>query len=216
MLQELKTEIEALSKVTVSRDFQRIERRLYRTLPEDTDAFVNLCDQLMRLDVALSFWLVTVWVKRRGDLYQRKYFATYERWLLEHTDRWGRCDALCGRVLNPMMERFPELRSHLREWAGSPRTYVRRAAPVSLIQSTQSFAVNVGFADVEAVCELLKHDKELHVQKGMGWLLKYTYLAHPEETVAYLERNVSILSRTTFRYALIKMPQDLKRRLMAL
>lgn len=216
MLQELMTKIEVLSKVTASRDFQRIERRLYRTLPKEADEFIDLCDQLMRSSIPLSFWLVTLWVKKRGDLYHRRHFATYERWLLEHTDRWGRCDALCGRVLNPMMERFPELRSHLRSWAGSPRTYVRRAAPVSLIQSTQSFAVNVGFGDVEAICDLLKHDKELYVQKGVGWLLKYTYLAHPEETVAYLEANVSELSRTTFRYALIKMPQDLKRRLMAL
>lgn len=216
MLQTLKTEIQALSEVTEARDFQRIERGLYRSLPEEADTFVEVCDQLMRSGISLSFWIVTLWVKKRGDLFRRPYFGTYERWLVEHTDRWGLCDVLCGRVLNPMMERYPDLRRHLLKWAESPQTYVRRAAAVSLIESNRSFAVNVGFPEAGAVCDRLKHDDEIHVQKGVGWLLKYAYLAHPDETVAYLERNVDELSRTTLRYALVKMPHELRQRLMSL
>jgi len=205
-----------LSAATKPRDFDAIERRLYRSMPADADAFVKVCDELMDKGPPPSFWIVTLWIKKNGDLYERRYFSVYEKWLFAHTTSWGRCDILCGRVLNPMMERYPDLRSHVLKWAESPQTYVRRAAAVSLIESSRSFAVNVGFPEVEAVCERLKHDDEFYVRKGVGWLLKYAYLAHPDETVSYLEKNVDELSRTTFRYALVKMPEGLRRRLMSL
>lgn len=212
----MKAELAAIPDRTMTRDLYPVARRLYPSMPGDGEAFVAMCDELMGLGTWPPFWIVTAWIKRRGDLYGRRHFGVYERWLLAHTDGWGKCDVLCYRVLNPMMERHPTLRGRLMAWAADPRTYVRRAAAVALIQSTQSFAINVPFSEVEAICERLKGDPELHVQKGVGWLLKYTYLAHPEATVRYLEEHVGSLSRTTFRYALIKMPPALRHRLMAL
>ncbi len=205
-----------LSAATPPRDFDAVVRRVYRMMPDEADAFVDVCDALIGSGLSPSFWIVTLWIKKRGDLYQRAYFGVYEKWLFEHTNSWGRCDLLCGRVLNPMMERHPDLRIHLLAWADSPQTFVRRAAAVSLIESSRSFAVNVGFPEVEAVCERLKHDDAFYVRKGVGWLLKYAYLAHPDETLSYLEENVHELSRTTFRYALVKMPHELRQRLMSL
>ena len=55
-----------------------------------------------------------------------------------------------------------------------------------------------------------------HIQKGLGWLLKYAYLTYPNEVEKYLRDNVDILSRTTFRYALEKMPKDLRNMMMHL
>ena len=66
------------------------------------------------------------------------------------------------------------------------------------------------------ICDNLKYDKHLHIQKGLGWLLKYTYLTYPEEVEKYLRDNVSILSRTTFRYALEKINSSLLNELMKL
>ena len=63
---------------------------------------------------------------------------------------------------------------------------------------------------------MLKEDKHIHIQKAIGWVLKYSYLTYPKETVKYLNDNVTILSRTTFRYALEKMPKDLKDKMMKL
>lgn len=53
-------------------------------------------------------------------------------------------------------------------------------------------------------------------KKGLGWLLKYSYLTYPSEIEKYLRNNIDILSRTTFRYSLEKMPNDLKIELMKL
>lgn len=214
-LERVKAELASLPERATPRQVDALERRLYRDMPMDSEAFVRLCDGVMRLGCGRGFWMVTVWVKKRGDVYRRVFFPVYERWLLDHTDRWGTCDVLCYRVLNPMMERFPELRGRLVAWADDPRTYVRRAAAVAVIRSHGSFTVSVPFAEVEAICDRLKADREPHVEKAIGWLLKYAYLSYPTETVAFLEANVASLSRTTFRYALEKMPPSLRDRLMA-
>ncbi|MGM0410633.1 MAG: DNA alkylation repair protein [Bacillota bacterium] len=102
------------------------------------------------------------------------------------------------------------------EWAESEKIYVRRAAPVSLLESTRSFKVNVSFSKVLEITEILKDDNEIHVQKGVGWLLKYAYLSYPEDVYKYLENNVKNLSRTIFRYALEKAPANEKEELMNL
>lgn len=216
MLQAIRSEFAQLPGKAMAKDYNRIARRLYRQMPRDPDEFVALCDNLMASKEPGTFWLVNLWIKRNGRVYELKYFNLYEKWLYEYADCWGRCDALCYRVLNPMVEKFPQLFTYLLKWTASPKTYVRRAAAVALLQSTYTFIVNADFAKVRAICERLKNDKELHVQKGVGWLLKYTYLTYPEETVQYLRDNVQTLSRTTFRYALEKMPPGLRRELMNL
>jgi len=157
-----------------------------------------------------------LWVKRR-KAYRKEYIEYFEDWLLHHTDTWGACDILCYRVLNPMIERFPILYDRkVLKWVKSEKTYARRAAAVCLLESTQTFKVNVPFEKVEKIVDLLISNEELHAQKGIGWLLKYTYLSYPEKTVKYLKKNVKKMSRTTFRYALEKMDRKLRDELMKL
>ncbi len=66
------------------------------------------------------------------------------------------------------------------------------------------------------VVESLKNDPEYHVQKGVGWLLKYAYLSYPEEIYLYLKNNVNDLPRVLFRYALEKTPREVREELMKL
>lgn len=195
-----------------SKTMNNIAKRIYPALPNDDEELMELFDFLVSNK---SFWLVTVWIKRKG-LYQLEFMPYYEKWLYDHVNRWGLCDVFCYRVLNPMVEKYPQLFEKVMEWADSSKTYVRRAAPVSLIQSTRSFVVNSSIQNVLLVVEKLKHDKENHVQKGVGWLLKYAYLTYPDEVYHYLKDNVDNLSRTIFRYALEKTPKHIKEELMSL
>lgn len=193
----------------------RVARRVYAALPAEDEALVALFDSLVSTEQWRVFWLVTQWIKRR-ELYRLDYMAYYKRWLYEYIDAWGKCDVFCYRVLNPMVERHPQLFENVMRWADSSRTYVRRAAPVSLIESGQSFSVNRPLGDVLAVVEKLKHDEEDHVQKAIGWLLKYAYLSYPDGVYAYLKDQVHTLPRVTFRYALEKTPTHVREELMAL
>ncbi len=192
-----------------------VARRVYSKLPADDGELVDLLDFLVSTGESRMLWFASVWIKRRG-LYRLEYMPTYEGWLHDHVTRWGICDVFCYRVLNPMLERHPQLFKRVMAWADSPKTYVRRAAPVSLLVSGQSFRVNSSLDRVLAIVRKLKHDEEDHVQKGVGWLLKYAYLTYPEEIHQYLKENVDNLPRLIFRYALEKAPEEVRKELMSL
>ncbi|OAA22925.1 hypothetical protein DU53_03370 [Kosmotoga sp. DU53] len=116
------------------------------------------------------------------------------------------------------MYKYSELFSNVLKWAESERTYVRRVAPVSLIRNgvKSSFVVEYDLDKVLIVVENLKDDPHHHIQKAVGWLLKYSYLTYPDEILDYLRKNVKSLSRTTFRYALEKVPKEIRQEMMKL
>ena len=192
-----------------------IQRKIYKHLPKEQDELITLFDQLVKEKDWTIFWMVTQWIKRK-KLYKKEYMEIYEDWLYNNIKTWGSCDVFCYRVLNPMVEKYPEYYKKVLKWAKSNKTYVKRAAPVSLLESTRSFNVNYSFEKVINVVNKLKDDEHHHVQKGVGWLLKYTYLSYPDQTYDYLKNNVDDLNRTIFRYALEKTPKEIKKELMDL
>lgn len=193
-----------------------VARKGYSLLPAQEEDLILIFNELVDKGEWPYFWLVTQWIKRKKSMYQLKFMPYYEDWLYQHIHSWGACDCFCGRVLNPMVEKYPELFSRVLVWAESKKTYVRRAAPVSLIQSGRSFRVNQDKEKVFAIVEKLKNDGEIHVQKGLGWLLKYAYLAYPDDVYLYLKNNVRNLPRIVFRYALEKTPDSVREELMSL
>ena len=106
--------------------------------------------------------------------------------------------------------------TNIINWAKSELVYVRRASLVCFIISKNEFEVKYDIDKIFVLCNMSKEDKHIHIQKALGWVLKYSYLSYPKETIEYLKDNVTILSRTTFRYALEKMSKDLKDKMMKL
>lgn len=198
-----------LSPITTSKVVVKVAPQLYKLFPENNDAFIKVCNILIQSKEWMLFQLVTTIIKMRTTAYKIEYFPIYQNWLYEYTDSWGACDILCYRVLNPMIERYPLLFDIISSWAKDEKVYVRRASAVCLIKSTaMSFDVEVPFEYVKNICDILKFDKHLHIQKGIGWLLKYAYIRYSSEVEDYLHNNIKNLSRTTFRYALEKMSRE--------
>jgi len=48
------------------------------------------------------------------------------------------------------------------------------------------------------------------VQKGYGWMLKEASKKHQEEVFQFVLKHRNIMPRTALRYAIEKMPSDLK------
>ncbi|RKD34381.1 DNA alkylation repair protein [Thermohalobacter berrensis] len=216
ILEKIYNEFNKLGMASNAKAREQVQRKIYPELPSDNDQLMELFDFLVSVEEWRLFWLVTMWIKRRKELYKLKYMSYYEKWLYNYINHWGTCDVFCYRVLNPMVDKYPQLFQNVLKWTDSTKTYVRRAAPVSLLKSNRSFTVNCSFEKVYTIAEKLKHDDEIHVQKGVGWLLKYAYLSYPEKIYNYLKNNVNNLPRTIFRYALEKAPQDIKEELMSL
>jgi len=214
ILKLIREELEKLDPEN-SQAMDKISRRIYPILPGENDQLIETFDYLVSRGDWSLFWLVTTWIKKK-KVFQLEYIPYYEKWLHNYIKSWGQCDVFCYRVLNPMVEKYPRLFSKVLEWTESSGTYVRRAAPVSLLESGRSFRVNYPLEKVMLVVESLKNDPEYHVQKGVGWLLKYAYLSYPEEIYLYLKNNVNDLPRVLFRYALEKTPREVREELMKL
>lgn len=204
----------SLRPMADSKALDIMSRKLYQYLPEADDEFISLCNELVCSNNWILYQMMTLWIKKRDTVYEIKYFSQYENWLINHTNSWGACDQYCYRVLNPMVEKFPCLFEKVKEWSHSEKIYVKRASAVCLMRSTQSFVVDVPFEYVKIIADILIKDEHIHVQKGIGWLLKYTYLSYPNVTVEYLKENKKLMSRTTYRYALEKMPKDVRADMM--
>ena len=99
-------------------------------LTSNIDLF-SLFDGLLENKKDEIFTLMTLLIKKRS-LYDIKYFVFYEKWLYKYVDSWGKCDAFCYRVLNPMIELYPELYSNILNWSKSDKVYIRRASLVCL------------------------------------------------------------------------------------
>ncbi len=52
------------------------------------------------------------------------------------------------------------------------------------------------------------------VQKGYGWMLKVASEAHQKQVFDYVMENKDTMPRTALRYAIEKMPADMKKEAM--
>ena len=52
------------------------------------------------------------------------------------------------------------------------------------------------------------------VQKGYGWMLKVASQIHQKQVFTYVMKHKSQMPRTALRYAIEKMPKDLKAKAM--
>lgn len=68
--------------------------------------------------------------------------------------------------------------------------------------------------DILEIADILLLDKDDLVQKGYGWMLKAASQSHQKEIFDYVIEKKAIMSRTVLRYAIEKMPQELKAKAM--
>jgi len=216
ILSIINNEIENMDSKNKSTQLTKIANKNYRNAPKDDMEFIELCKNLIASNNMSKFSIATIWLSKRKSVIDIKYFNIFENWLIEYVDDWWKCDQYCCRVLNPLILEYPELYANVLNWIKSDKIYVKRAAPVSLITTGRGMSVNYDIDKILHIVDLLKHEKHHHLQKGIGWLLKFSYLTYPKEVIKYLKSNLHSLSRTTYRYALQKMPNNIKQHMMKL
>lgn len=216
LMKALKEDISKIETSHRAAAISKIANKNYKESPKSDEELLGFCEQLIAANNMDLFSIATLWIKKRKTVIDKKYFPMIESWLFKYIHHWGTCDQFCYRVLNPFVDKYPELFPNVLTWMESDKTYVRRAAPVSLIRSGNGIRVKYDLDKLLIIVETLKDDSHTHIQKAVGWLLKYSYQAYPHEILNYLQENVNTLSRTTFRYALEKVPENIRREMMSL
>jgi 3-methyladenine DNA glycosylase AlkD len=190
----------------------RIAARAFEEIrPLGKDAIFALCEDLLKSDYGEEAFIAFDWAYAlRGD-YGPGDFAVFERWLGAYVNNWAKCDTLCNHTIGAFVERYPRFVRNLKGWARSENRWIRRAAAVTLILPAR----NGGFLeDVLKIADLLLCDDDDLVQKGCGWMLKEAARKHEAAIFGYVMKNKAVMPRTMLRYAIEKMPLDLKREAM--
>ena len=138
-------------------------------------------------------------------------FALFERWIDTYVNNWASCDTFCNHTVGEFLEMYPEFLPELFRWAKSDNLWMRRAAAVSLIVPARKGLFK---EEIFRIADILLSDKEDMVQKGYGWMLKVTIKYHLQEVFDYVIEKKNVMPRTALRYAIEKMPADMKKEAM--
>lgn len=171
----------------------------------------GLCQELWQAGALEETIVACDWSYFVRREYAPADIRVFAAWLEKYVNNWASCDTLCNHPVGELVERHPELLAELKKWAGSKNRWLRRGAAVSLIIPAKKGKF---LADVLEIAGLLLADTDDLVQKGYGWMLKVAGQAHRQEVFAYVMRKRAAMPRTALRYAIEKMPPEMKKRAM--
>ena len=171
-----------------------------------------LCEEMLRSGMVEEALVAADWAYRVRDEYEPGDFSVFDGWLRRLVDNWAECDALCNHAVGAFVDKYPDHVERLKEWARSDNRWVRRAAAVTLVLPARAGKF---LKDVLEIADILLEDKDDLVQKGYGWMLREASREHQDEVLAYVLGHKKVMPRTALRYAIEKMPADLRRRAMA-
>jgi len=178
------------------------------------DEVLELSTYLLDSDQWVQKLIAFDFAFRKRKEYTEKTFETFEIWVKKYIIDWYDCDDFTTHALGYLIDMYPILSYRLKEWVTDPNFAVRRAAATSLLIPIKKR--NKKIMDPFVISDLLIDDPHDLVQKGFGWMLK-VYAAYEEDLViSYLLDKHNKMTRLAFRYAIEKMPKDVKYKLMNL
>jgi 3-methyladenine DNA glycosylase AlkD len=143
---------------------------------------LHVADKLFTGDVLEEkVFAVFLLEKMTGDFDDRE-FRMFEAWL-KRISSWADHDALVHYLIGPLVVAKPSRTKAVFRWAKSRDHWHRRAACVALIAGMRQKTL---FSEIIRLSDLLLHDEDNMVQKGLDWLLRETAKADAKKTIPYL------------------------------
>jgi len=171
----------------------------------------RLCGNLWQSGYIEESFIACKWSYFIYKFYEPGDFEVFKYWIENYVNNWASCDTLCNHTVGGFLEMYPEYLPQLREFTESENRWMRRASAVSLIVPARKGKF---LDDIFKTADRLLADKDDLVQKGFGWMLKSASESHQQEVFEYVIKRKKIMPRTALRYAIEKMPKELKRTAM--
>lgn len=195
-----------------SAEVKKIARQAVKTLRQEQKAVVfSLCEDLWQSGYLEEGGIAAELAYSLHNRYVPEDFRHFERWLELYVSNWAACDTLCNHSVAEFVMRFPEYIRELKLWTASPNRWKQRAAAVTLIIPARR---GLFLRDIFEIADRLLLTPDDLVQKGYGWMLKAAGEAHPEAVFDFLLARRETMPRTAFRYALEKLPPEMRRQAM--
>jgi len=191
----------------------QISRDHFKVIENKTrNNIFKLCEELLQSSIMEESFVACNWSYNVRKQFLKEDFIVFERWVNKYVNNWATCDTLCNHTVGTFIEMYPDYLSGLKKWALSENRWVKRAAAVSLIVPARN---GLFLKDIFEIADILHSDKDDMVQKGYGWMLKVASQAHQKDVFDYVMKKKSTMPRTALRYAIEKMPKELKVSAMA-
>jgi len=190
-----------------------ISKQYFREIEgRDKQEIFALCENLLQSDYVEEAAIAFQWAYFIKEQYLPADFYVFERWVSQYVNNWAKCDTLCNHAIGSFIERYPSFIENLKEWAKSENRWFRRASAVTLILPARRGKF---LDEVQQISNILLKDEDDLVQKGYGWMLKEASRTHQREVFDYVMKNKGEMPRTALRYAIEKMPADMRKEAMA-
>ena len=186
----------------------KISKDLFKLVRSETKSKIfDLCEILWQSGYIEESFIACDWSYYVHRQYEPDDFQTFEKWICKYINNWASCDTLCNHTVGEFIEMYPEYLAELKSFAKSENRWVRRASAVTLIIPARKGKF---LKDILEIANILLLDKDDLVQKGYGWMLKAASEANQDEIFNFVMKNKAVMPRTALRYAIEKMPKELK------
>lgn len=190
----------------------KISREYFKLIESKTKSEIfDLCERLWQSGFIEESFIACHWSYFIHKKFEPGDFQIFEKWIDKYVYNWASCDTLCNHTVGEFIEMYPKYLGRLKDMAKSENRWMRRASSVSLIIPARKGKF---LKEILEIADILLLDKDDLVQKGYGWMLKSASEARQKEVFDYVIKNKSQMPRTALRYAIEKMPKDLKLKAM--
>jgi 3-methyladenine DNA glycosylase AlkD len=172
----------------------------------------DLCEVLWQSGMMEEGFIACHWSNNMHKNFEPADIKVFENWIENYITNWATCDTLCNHSVGEFFMKYPNFISVLNNWALSRNRWMRRASAVSLIIPARK---GLFLKEIFGLAEILLTDNEDMVQKGYGWMLKASSEAYRDNIFSFVMNHKSHMPRTALRYAIEKMPTDMKKQAMA-
>lgn len=189
-------------------EVSKIAKESFRQIKElPKQNIFALCEELWKAGYLEESVVACIWAEFLHKQYEPEDFRTFEYWVHNYLTNWADCDTLCNHTIGTFVMMYPGYITELKHWAISSNRWVKRASAVTLIIPARK---GLFLDDIFEIADILLLDKDDLVQKGYGWMLKAASEAHQTEVFDYVMSKKALMPRTALRYAIEKMPADLR------
>ncbi len=190
----------------------KIGKELSKQLKGQSKGFIfSICKELWQSKYLEEAIIACKLSESLSKQYEPSDFMVFENWIKHYVNNWADCDTFCNHTVGNFIMKYPEYINKLKIWATSPERWLKRASAVSLIVPARR---GLFLSDIFEIADILLTDKDDMVQKGYGWMLKVAADAHRKEVFDYVMSKKAIMPRTALRYAIEKMPEEMRKQAM--
>jgi 3-methyladenine DNA glycosylase AlkD len=194
-------------------ELRRVAVRFRQTIVREQgiDFLLRVADQLFQGRVLEEKVFAVFLLEKLVDQFGDPEFRRFESWL-PRISSWADHDALIHYLVAPMVVAKTSRVQSVFVWAKSPRRWHRRAACVALIQGARR---RMFLPPIKRLSNLLLHDDDDLVQKGLGWLLPETAKFNAPKAIPYLLQIRRRAPRLILRTACETLHPSARKRILA-